>query len=142
MQVPRAHDRFSRSLSLSEASIRDFAAASGDTNPLHRDRAFARSRGFVGPIASGPQTSALLMGVVADHFAKVGPMVGLEFRFWFRSGVPADAPFALEWLVVRVASTASRRARVVDLRGRLRTDAGVTAVGAAGTVLVWDAASA
>jgi acyl dehydratase len=131
-----AHDRFSQTLRLSETEISAFAQAAGDANPLHRDVAFARRSRYGQVIASGPQSTSLLMGLAATHFSRIGPMVGLEFSFFFRAAVPAEALLKLDWLVVRVSPTSSRAAAVVELRGRLRIAEGETAVGARGRVLV------
>ena len=131
-----AHERFSRTLSLTETEISSFASAAGDANPLHHDAEHAGRTRYGGVIASGPQTCALLMGLVATHFARTGPMVGLDFAFYFRAAVPAGTPLSLEWLVIRVSPTRRGSADIVELRGRLRTSAGITAVGAKGRVLL------
>jgi acyl dehydratase len=89
-------------------------------------------------IASGTQTSALLMGLTASHFSARGAMVGLEFWFRFRRPVYADETVRVEWLVVRVIHHARLSADIVDLRGRIRGQDGQTAVGAKGRVLVTD----
>ena len=136
----RPHDRFSRRLRLSEAEISQFARAAGDHNPLHHDPEYAASTRYGGIVASGPQTSALLMGLTATHFSRIGPMVGLEFQFRFRAAVPADDEVTLEWLVIRAVPKKRVGGTRVELRGRLRTSAGVTAVGAKGVVLVAEAA--
>lgn len=135
-----AHERFSTTVSLSEGQISSFALAAGDANPLHHDARYARSTRYGGLIASGPQTSSILMGLVATHFARGGPMVGLEFTFYFRTPVPAEDQLHLEWLVVRVSPTSGGAAEIAELRGRLRTSAGVTAVGAKGLVLLHSSA--
>ncbi|MCG8420560.1 MAG: MaoC family dehydratase [Proteobacteria bacterium] len=123
---------------LTEAEISAFASAAGDANPLHHDREYAANSQYGGIVASGPHTGALLMGLVATHFSRFGSMVGLEFTFLFRAAVPADDDLTLEWLVIRVEP--KRRGSLVELRGRLRTSSGVTAVGAKGKVLVSEAA--
>ncbi len=134
----RPHQRFSTRLALDAATISAFAAAAGDANPLHHDVGYARGTRYGGIVASGPQTSALLMGLAATHFSKVADMVGLEFKFWFRAAVLADDPVELEWLVAAVRPTSKAATRVVELYGRLRTSRGATAVGARGRVLVTD----
>ena len=139
MQV-RAHDRFSSTTRLSESEISGFARAAGDANPLHHDAEAAQASRYGRIIASGPHTTSLLMGLAATHFSSIGRMVGLEFSFLFRAAVPAEEALQLEWLVIRVSPTARASGAVVELRGRLRTVDGVTAVGAKGKVLVSDAA--
>lgn len=131
----RPHDRFAKTLRLSHAEIAAFATASGDPNPIHHDAAYASATRYGGIVASGPHTTALLLGLTAAHFSEIGPMVGLEFTTIFKAGVPADDALTLEWLIIRVTPKRSG-ALLVELRGRLRTSAGVTAVGAKGKILV------
>ena len=128
-------ERFGRRVTLTPEVIADFARAAGDMNPLHHDADHARRSCFGAVIASGPQTSALLMALTATHFSERGAMVGLEFSFRFRAPVRAET-VTLEWLVVRVRASRALRGEVVELRGRLVTSAGRTAVGAKGKVLV------
>jgi 3-hydroxybutyryl-CoA dehydratase len=87
-------------------------------------------------LASGPQTTAYLMGLTASHFSKRGAMLGLEFWFRFRRPVHADETITLEWLVVSVKHNPRLGGDVIDLRGRIRKETGETAVGAKGRVLV------
>ena len=131
----RPHDRFSKTVRLTEAEIASFAAASGDPNPIHHDPHHAAATRYGGIVASGPQTTALLLGLTAAYFSEIGPMVGLEFTTIFKAGVPANDELTLEWLVIRVEPKRSG-ALLVELRGRLRTSTGVTAVGAKGKILV------
>lgn len=131
--------RFGRRVQLTPDEVARFAAASGDANPLHHDVRAARASRFGERIASGPHTSALLMATTATHFAAGGPMLGLEFSFRFRRAVPADALVEIEWLVVDVRPSVNLGGELVDLRGRLRLDDGVTAVGASGRVLLTQA---
>lgn len=132
------HERFSAEVDLSSSAVSAFAAAAGDRNPLHHDAAYARSTRFGRVFASGSQTTSLLMGLTASHFAARGAMVGLDFWFRFVRPVFADQRVKLEWLVVRVDRTARGSGEIVDMRGRLLTQDGRTAVGAKGRVLVAD----
>ncbi len=77
-------ERFSAEIQLTPASVAEFAETVGDDNPVHHDRAFAATTRFGRPIASGTQTTALLLGLTASHFSKRGAMLGLEF--WVGSG--------------------------------------------------------
>jgi 3-hydroxybutyryl-CoA dehydratase len=63
-------------------------------------------------------------------------MVGLEFWVRFRRAVYADEKVRLEWLVVRVHPHDRLAGDVVELRGRVQGQDGLTAVGAKGRVLV------
>lgn len=129
------HDRFAKTVRLSEEEIRALATASGDPNPIHHDSEYAATTRYGGIVASGPQTTALLLGLTASYFSEIGQMVGLEFTTIFKAGVPANDDLRLEWLVIRTEPKRSGSI-LVDLRGRLRTSEGVTAVGAKGKILV------
>lgn len=133
---PKPHDRFSSQITLTPDAVVVFATAAGDHNPIHHDPEAAAASRYGGLVASGPQTSGLLMGLAASHFAQLGPMVGLDFWFRFRRPVYADDTIQLEWLVIRVTPHARSGGQIVELRGRVRNGAGETAVGAKGRVLV------
>lgn len=79
-----AGQSFTTAFEFDEMGISAFASAVGDTNPLHHDRAVAERSRFGGIIASGTHYSALMMGMVANHFSRVGEAVGLEFNFQFK----------------------------------------------------------
>lgn len=131
-------ERFSAEVVLTPPDVAAFARAAGDPNPVHHDPHFAAGTRYGKPIASGTQTSALLMGLTASHFSTRGAMVGLEFWFRFRRPVFADETVRVEWLVVKVTPHARLEGDIVDLRGRIRGSDGQTAVGAKGRVLVVD----
>ena len=137
---PRAAkgDRFGSRVELSEADVGRFARSSGDENPLHHDRDYASSTRFGGLLASGPHTSALLMGCTASHFSRTGPMLGLDFAFRFKKPVLANQTVTIEWLVVDVRASARLGGALVELRGRMRDAGGTTVVGASGRVLLCD----
>jgi acyl dehydratase len=130
------HERFSSTIVLTPATVSAFARAAGDDNPLHHDPAHAARTRYGRPLASGPQTTAHLMALTASHFSRRGAMVGLEFWFRFRRPVFADETIRLEWLVVSVKHNSRLGGDVIELRGRIRNEAGETAVGAKGRVLV------
>jgi 3-hydroxybutyryl-CoA dehydratase len=136
MIASHPHERFSARIALSPETVSAFASAAGDFNPLHHDAQFAAATRFKRPLASGTQTTAQLMALTATHFAKRGAMLGLEFWFRFNKPVYADETIDLEWLIVSVKQTSRRDGEIIDLRGRLRTQHGETAVGAKGRVLV------
>jgi acyl dehydratase len=130
------HERFSSTIALTAAAVSAFARAAGDDNPLHHDPDHAATTRYRRLLASGPQTAAHLMALTATHFSQRGAMVGLEFWFRFRRPVFADETIRLEWLVVSVKKNSRLGGDVIDLRGRIRNEAGETAVGAKGRVLV------
>ncbi|VVQ15363.1 MaoC/PaaZ C-terminal domain-containing protein [Pseudomonas fluorescens] len=49
--------------------LQDYAKASGDSNPLHLDRAFAQKAGFDDVIVHGMLGMALLGQLLTSHFA-------------------------------------------------------------------------
>jgi acyl dehydratase len=63
-----------------------YAEASGDTNPLHTDPAFARKAGFPDVIVHGMLTMALLGRLVTDSFPG-RKVVGFSARFGAPLGV-------------------------------------------------------
>jgi len=131
-------ERFSSQVTLTPAMVAEFAAAAGDSNPVHHNPEFAAKTRFGRLIASGPHTTALLLGLTAAYFSKYGAMVGLEFWVRFQRPIFADETIRLEWLVVKVAPNARLNGDIVELRGRIRGEDGKTAVGAKGRVLVAD----
>jgi 3-hydroxybutyryl-CoA dehydratase len=130
------HERFSSTIVLTPATVSAFARAAGDDNPLHHDPDHAAGSRYGRLVASGPQTTAHMMALTASHFSQRGAMVGLEFWFRFRRPVFANETIRLEWLVVSVKPNSRLGGDVIELRGRIRNEAGETAVGAKGRVLV------
>jgi acyl dehydratase len=131
-------ERFSSEVSLSPATVAQFADAAGDDNPIHHDADFAAKTRFRRLTASGPHTTALLLALTASHFSKTGAMLGLEFWVRFRRPIYADETIRLEWMVVKVTPNERLGGDIVDLRGRIRGQDGKTALGAKGRVLLTD----
>ncbi len=125
-------------VTLTPDSVAEYARAAGDSNPIHFDSTFALSTRYRRMIASGTQTTALLLGLTAAHFSKDASMVGLEYSVKFRRPVFADETIRLEWLVIKVTPNTRLAGHIVELRGRIRGEDGRTAVGAKGRVLVTD----
>lgn len=131
-------ERFSSEITLSPAMVAEFANAAGDNNPIHHNPEFAASTRFGRLTASGPHTTALLLSLTASHFSKKGAMLGLEFWVQFRRPIYADETIRLEWMVIRVTPNRKLKGEIVDLRGRIKGQDGLTALGAKGRVLVTD----
>ena len=132
------HERFSAEVTLTPELVGAYAHAAGDDNPVHHDPAFAGASRYGRLIASGTHTTALLLGLTARHYSKGAAMVGLEFWVRFRRPVYADETIRLEWLVIKVTPSEKLHGDIVELRGRIRTGDGQTALGAKGRVLVTD----
>jgi acyl dehydratase len=136
----KAHprERFSMEVTLTPATVGAYAIAAGDDNPVHHDPEFAASTRYGRLIASGTHTTALLLGLTASHFSKKGAMVWLEFWVGFRRPIYADETIRLEWLVIKATPNDKLHGDVVELRGRIQSQDGQTALGAKGRVLVTD----
>ena len=134
--MPRPHERFSSTITLTPEAASRYARAAGDLNPVHHDPDYARRTRYGRPIASGAQTTGHLMALTATHFSRTTAMVGIDFYFRFRRPIYADETIRLEWLVVSVKRHPRLKGDIVDLRGRIQNAAGETAVGAKGRVLV------
>jgi acyl dehydratase len=132
----RPRDRFSSRVILTPEGVADFAKAAGDNNPIHYDEEFAASTRFGRPIASGTQTTSLMLGLSATHFSEGASMIGLEFWMQFRRPIFSDETIDIEWMVIKVSAHESLAGDIVDLRGRIRGMDGKTAIGAKGRVLV------
>ena len=130
------HERFSEKMRLTPEGVSAFARAAGDTNPLHHDPAVAARTRYGRLIASGTQTIAHLMALGARHFSERGDMVGLDFSFRFKKPIYADETIEMEWLVIRVENAPHLKGDVIEMRGCVRNQAGETALGAKGRVLV------
>ncbi len=129
------HERFSETMQLTPEGVSAFARAAGDTNPLHHDPAVAARTRYGRLIASGTQTIAHLMALGARHFSARGDMVGLDFSFRFKKPIYADETIEI---VIRVEKAPHLKGDVIEMRGRIRNQAGETALGAKGRVLVAD----
>lgn len=129
--------RFSRQVTLTPDTISEYARMVGDDNPIHHDAGYAAGTRFGGPLTSGAQISGLLMGLVSTHFSQGDlEMVGLEFSFRFKKPIVPPQTITVEWLVVRTRESSRLTGTIVELRGRIVTEAGETASGARGQVLV------
>ena len=131
-------ERFSIEITLTPALVAAYAQAAGDINPVHHDPEFAAATRYGRLIASGTHTTALLLGLTASHYSERGAMVCLEFWVRFRRPIYADETILLEWLVVKVTPNENLKGDIVELRGRIRGQNGVTALGAKGRVLITD----
>lgn len=113
-------DRFESETTLTRRSIAEFARACGDDNPVHTDDDAARSWGFGGIIASGPHISALFGALLAKHYGKFGPTLGLELSIRFLHAVIPDRPVRLAWEVVGVQFNEKLDGQMVSLRGSVQ----------------------
>ena len=134
-------ETLARTVRYSRDDIAAFARLSGDANPLHHDAQAAQRARFGEIIASGQQTAASLMGMLATHYSRVDDgvareMLCLNMNFAFKSPVFADQDLLLEWQVASVEWST----RLKGLLGHLNGSAGVMnarpSIVARGTILV------
>jgi acyl dehydratase len=104
---------------LDREDLRQYAAASGDLNPLHLDAEFARRAGFDDVVVHGMLGMALLGRLLTEAF----PSWRLQrFRTRFRHVIPIGQP------IVCVARLSESNGAVLNLA--------LTAVADRGTVLI------
>lgn len=87
--------------------IATFARLTGDTNPLHFDAQAAQRARHGEIIASGQQTTALMIGLAASHFSRsddglARELLCLNFNFAFKAPVFAEQELVLHWRVATV----------------------------------------
>ncbi|RAE28994.1 acyl dehydratase, partial [Burkholderia multivorans] len=66
---------------LSRASLIDYAAASGDHNPIHWSERFAQEVGLEGVIAHGMLSMAVVVSPIAEWLGDPGAIVDYRTRF-------------------------------------------------------------
>ena len=131
-------ERFSKTLSLSEQQIAEFASLCGDMNPLHHDPEIAGRTRFKGIIASGPHTTALFAGMIATHFSRKGQMLGLEFSFRYHAAVTVNMALSMSWEVVKIEHKDSLDGDIVWLEGTVSGPDGEAVIDGEGKILVAD----
>ena len=135
--MPFAGETFFKRHVFTPEDIADFASRAGDWNPLHHDVDMATGTRFGGLIASGTQTAALLLGLVASHLSKTHEPAGLEFSFRFRRGIPAGTEATLTWRITAIEPSAKLRGDLVTLAGEITDDDGHRYVSCEGRAVIW-----
>ena len=131
----------------SREEIARFARDTGDANPVHHDEPAARRAHHGGLIASGQQTAARMMGLVATHFSRsddglAREMLCLNFNFSFKAPVFPDQVLTLSWQVQQINVNDKLGGWVGELTGEARRDDGLICVVGRATVLVKHQAAA
>jgi acyl dehydratase len=134
--MPFVDETFSRTVTLSEAEIIEFARTIGDQSPLHTDPAFAATTRFSRIVACGPHYSSLFMALAGTHFSKEAPMLGLEFDFNFRRVVLAGDTLSMHWVVTHVVPKGKLGGDLVTMKGSITNQLGKVVVIANAKVLV------
>jgi acyl dehydratase len=129
-------ERFARRAVFDAASIRQFAAMSGDENPLHHDDGAAAASPFGRLIASGPHVTSLMMGLDATYFSRRFDALGLAFDFRFVKAIAEGTELTLEWTITASEAKPSLAGYLVTVEGRAIDDAGTVFTTAHGTNLI------
>jgi acyl dehydratase len=117
-------------------SVRAFATLTNDTNPLHHDEALAAATRFGGLIASGTQTTGLLLGSLANHIFPENASLGLGCSFQLKKAVPAQSVMTARWRVLTITPKPSLSGVIMTFEGGLYDDNGVVFVEATATIAV------
>jgi acyl dehydratase len=134
-------EKITQILRYSRDDVAQFARLSQDKNPLHTDSAAAERGRFGQIIASGQQTAASLMGMLATHYSRtegnvVRQMICLNMNFAFKAPVFADQDIELWWHVSAVTPNNKLKGLLGHLDGQAVVAGGKPAVVARGTILV------
>lgn len=127
---------FSKTVMLSEQDVVDFAARSGDDNPLHHDRGYAATTRYTRLVACAAHYTSLFMGLASSHFARVGPAVGVEYSFNFLRPVLAGDTITMQWEVADVMATHSMGGQLVRLTGSMTNQLSKVVLTATGKLLL------
>jgi len=140
----RVGEKLSRTLRYSRDDIAAFARLSNDQNPLHHDAVVAQRARFGEIIASGEQTAAILMGMLATHFSRRDDgvrreMLTLNMNFAFKSPIFAEREVTLGWQVSTVQWSGRLKGWLAHLDGSAGTTRQPPAIVARGTIIVTEA---
>ena len=134
-------EKVTRHMRYSRADIAQFSRMSLDENPLHLDSMVAQRARFGEIVASGQQTAAILMGMLATHYSRsddgvARQMICLNMNFAFKAPVFAEQEIVLQWQVSSVTPNVKLQGLVGLLDGYASVAHGKPAVVARGTILV------
>ena len=140
----RVGEKLSRTLRYSRDDIAAFARLSNDQNPLHHDALVAQRARFGEIIASGEQTAAILMGMLATHFSRHDDgvrreMLTLNMNFAFKSPIFAEREVTLGWQVSNVQWSGKLKGWLAHLDGNAGIVHQPPAIVARGTIIVTEA---
>jgi len=100
---------------VTEADLSAFAALSGDPNPLHLDAAYARDRGFAGPVVHGGLIVARISALMGGRLPGPG-CVWHALRLDFRAPLYPGEQAAAEARVVHRSEALSLVRLAVEVR--------------------------
>jgi 3-hydroxybutyryl-CoA dehydratase len=127
---------FERRLSITQASIVQYATLCEDFNPLHHDEAYAKTTRFGGLIASGPHIVSVFTAFTATHLSQFTQMVGLEFSFKFLSAVHAGDELDLCWTITSLKPNEKMRGVVAQLEGEVKNSSKICILSQGAVLLI------
>lgn len=127
---------FSHAICLDANSIQFFATLIGDLNPLHHNKEIAKKSRFGGVIASGTQTSSMMVALLASKLCSLCPSIGLEISFRFLRPVYADMEMLVRWELTSIKKNDRLGGDIVTFSGELLTSAGIPLVSGSAVSLV------
>ena len=125
LQGIQVGDRFTLEKVFTKPESQAFAGITGDENPVHSSDAFARAKGFRGPINHGLLTASMLTDIGGQL-----AFLATEMRFEFLQPAYFDEKIRCEWMFTDVhgllaeaevtfTNAAGRRILVAHIKGRL-----------------------
>ena len=134
-------EKVTRRMRYSREDIAQFSHMTLDENPLHLDSMVAQRARFGEIVASGQQTAAILMGMLATHYSRsddgvARQMICLNMNFAFKAPVFAEQEIVLQWQVSSVTPNVKLQGLVGLLDGYASVVHGKPSVIARGTILV------
>lgn len=137
----RVGETCERSIRFSREDIATFARLTGDSNPLHHDMQAAQRARHGEIIASGQQTTAMMIGLAASHFSRSDDgeqreLLCLNFNFAFKAPVFAEQELLLSWRVASVEWNATLGGWLAHVDGRATVPHAHPSVIGRGTLLV------
>jgi acyl dehydratase len=137
----RVGESCERIVRFTREDIATFARVTGDTNPLHHDVQAAQRARHGEIIASGQQTTAQMIGLVASHFSRTDDgqereLLCLNFNFSFKAPVFAEQELVLTWQVSSVEWNATLGGWLFHADGRATVRHAHPCVIGRGTLLV------
>jgi acyl dehydratase len=137
----RVGETCERVIRFTRDDIATFARLTGDTNPLHFDVQAAQRARHGEIIASGQQTTAQMIGLVASHFSRNDDgiereLLCLNFNFAFKAPVFAEQDLLLSWRVASVEWNATLDGWLAHADGRAMVPHSHPCVIGRGTLLV------
>ncbi|MEO6281274.1 MaoC family dehydratase [Roseateles sp.] len=137
----RVGETCERIVRFTREDIATFARVTGDTNPLHYDVQAAQRARHGEIIASGQQTTAMMIGLAASHFSRSDDgqereLLCLNFNFSFKAPVFAEQDLVLHWHVASVEWNATLGGWLFHVDGRAMVRHAHPCVIGRGTLLV------